>query len=39
MRHFDRLREGATHSIETSGIHLDTIRDLMQINSLLASMT
>ncbi len=38
MRHFSRLREGATRSIETSSIHLDTIRDLKQINSLLASM-
>ena len=38
MRHFSRLREGSTRSIETSGIHLDTIRDLKQINSLLASM-
>jgi len=38
MRHFTRLREGATRSIETSSIHLDTIRDLKQINSLLASM-
>ncbi|NNU61848.1 hypothetical protein HKX02_16565, partial [Ochrobactrum soli] len=27
-----------TRSIETSTIHLDTIRDLKQINSLLASM-
>jgi phosphate:Na+ symporter len=38
MRHFSRLREGSTRSIETSTIHLDTIRDLKQINSLLASM-
>lgn len=38
MRHFSRLREGSTRSIETSSIHLDTIRDLKQINSLLASM-
>lgn len=36
--HFSRLREGSTRSIETSSIHLDTIRDLKQINSLLASM-
>jgi phosphate:Na+ symporter len=36
--HFDRLREGAAKSVETSSIHLDTIRDLKQINSLLASM-
>nr|WP_281379249.1 Na/Pi cotransporter family protein [Amaricoccus macauensis] len=37
-RHFLRLSEGTPESIETSAIHLDTIRDLKQINSLLASM-
>ncbi|AZO37325.1 MAG: Na/Pi cotransporter family protein [Mesorhizobium sp.] len=36
--HFLRLREGTAKSIETSSIHLDTIRDLKQINSLLASI-
>lgn len=36
--HFQRLREGTVRSVETSSIHLDTIRDLKQINSLLASM-
>jgi len=36
--HFARLRDGTALSIETSTIHLDTIRDLKQINSLLASM-
>jgi phosphate:Na+ symporter len=36
--HFARLREGASRSVDTSTIHLDTIRDLKQINSLLASM-
>lgn len=36
--HFERLREGTAKSVETSSIHLDTIRDLKQINSLLASM-
>jgi phosphate:Na+ symporter len=36
--HFARLREGTSKSVETSSIHLDTIRDLKQINSLLASM-
>ncbi|WP_027054799.1 Na/Pi cotransporter family protein [Mesorhizobium erdmanii] len=36
--HFLRLREGTAKSVETSSIHLDTIRDLKQINSLLASM-
>lgn len=37
-RHFGRLSEGAPRSLETSTIHLDTIRDLKQINSLLASI-
>ena len=37
-RHFERLREGTTKSVETSSLHLDTIRDLKQINSLLASI-
>lgn len=36
--HFARLRDGTPRSVETSSIHLDTIRDLKQINSLLASM-
>ena len=36
--HFVRLRDGTAKSIETSSIHLDTIRDLKQVNSLLASM-
>ncbi|UGX86600.1 Na/Pi cotransporter family protein [Phyllobacterium meliloti] len=38
QRHFSRLREGTLRSLETSSIHLDTIRDLKQINSLLAAM-
>jgi phosphate:Na+ symporter len=37
-RHFRRLREGTIRSVETSSIHLDTIRDLKQVNSLLAAM-
>jgi len=37
-RHFERLREGTEQSVETSSIHLDTIRDLKQINSLLAAI-
>ena len=37
-RHFERLREGTALSVETSSLHLDTIRDLKQINSLLASI-
>ncbi|QPC88361.1 Na/Pi cotransporter family protein [Mesorhizobium sp. NBSH29] len=36
--HFKRLRDGSERSIETSSIHLDTIRDLKEINSLLASI-
>ncbi len=36
--HFERLSEGAERSIETSSLHLDTIRDLKQINSLLVSI-
>ncbi|NMG40573.1 Na/Pi cotransporter family protein [Chelativorans sp. ZYF759] len=36
--HFERLREGTIRSVETSSLHLDTIRDLKQINSLLASI-
>ena len=36
--HFSRLRDGTAKSLETSPIHLDTIRDLKQINSLLASI-
>ena len=38
QNHFFRLRDGTPKSVETSSIHLDTIRDLKQINSLLASM-
>lgn len=38
LRHFERLREGSVKSAGTSSIHLDTIRDLKQINSLLASL-
>ncbi len=38
QRHFERLREGTAKSIETSAVHLDTLRDLKQINSLLASL-
>ncbi|HEY6632957.1 MAG TPA: Na/Pi cotransporter family protein [Rhizobiaceae bacterium] len=36
--HFARLRDRTVKSLETSTIHLDTIRDLKQINSLLAAM-
>jgi len=37
-RHFGRLRDQSVRSIETSSLHLDTIRDLKQINSLLATL-
>ncbi|EKF19294.1 Na/Pi cotransporter family protein [Nitratireductor pacificus] len=37
-RHFERLRQGTEQSVETSSLHLDTIRDLKQINSLLATL-
>jgi phosphate:Na+ symporter len=36
--HFERLRKGTEKSVDTSSIHLDTIRDLKQINSLLATL-
>ena len=38
-RHMARLRAGATESIDSSPIHLDVIRDLSQINSLLCSVS
>lgn len=38
LHHFERLRDGSPQSIETSSIHLDTIRDLKEINALLASL-
>jgi phosphate:Na+ symporter len=37
-RHFGRLRDGRSESIETSAIHLDVIRDLKRINSHLTSV-
>jgi phosphate:Na+ symporter len=36
-RHIQRLRAGTVESIDSSPIHLDVIRDLAQINSLLSS--
>jgi phosphate:Na+ symporter len=36
--HFERLGERTEKSVETSSIHLDTIHDLKQINSLLTSI-
>lgn len=35
--HFERLRRDQADSIETSGLHLDIIRDLTRINSHLAA--
>ena len=37
-RHFARLKEGRSQSIETSSIHLDIIRDFKRINSHLTSV-
>ncbi|HSF95484.1 MAG TPA: Na/Pi cotransporter family protein [Thermohalobaculum sp.] len=37
-RHLRRLQSGSVQSIETSEIHLETIRALKQINSLFASV-
>jgi phosphate:Na+ symporter len=37
-KHFARLKEGRTQSLETSSIHLDIIRDLKRINSHLTSV-
>ncbi|OLL53091.1 Na/Pi cotransporter family protein [Bartonella henselae] len=38
LKHFKRLREGELKNVESSSLHLDTVRDLKQINSLLTSM-
>ncbi|MET3559787.1 phosphate:Na+ symporter [Bartonella japonica] len=38
LKHFKRLRDGNLKNIESSSLHLDTVRDLKQINSLLTSM-
>ncbi len=37
--HHERLRAGVTASRETSALHVDTIRDLKEINSLLVALT
>ena len=37
QRHMQRLRDGTVESIDSSPVHLDVIRDLAQINSLLAA--
>ena len=36
-RHFARVREGVKASIETSGLHLDLVRDLKRIDAHLAA--
>ncbi|MEE8276801.1 MAG: Na/Pi cotransporter family protein [Alphaproteobacteria bacterium] len=36
--HFERLRKGQSDAIETSGLHLDIIRDLKRINAHLTSV-
>jgi phosphate:Na+ symporter len=36
-RHFARVREGVKASIETSGLHLDVVRDLKRIDAHLAA--
>jgi phosphate:Na+ symporter len=36
--HFDRLRRDVAESLETSGLHLDIIRDLARVNSHIASV-
>ena len=38
QNHFDRIGEGRTDSIQTSGLHLDVLRDLKRINSHLTSV-
>jgi phosphate:Na+ symporter len=38
LHHFERLKEATPNSIETSSIHLDTIRDLKEINSLVTTI-
>jgi len=37
-QHLNRLRSGTTESVETSNIHLETVRALKTINSLFASV-
>nr|WP_280861163.1 Na/Pi cotransporter family protein [Pararhodobacter sp. SW119] len=38
-RHLERLRAGDPQSRETSTLHMDIVRDLKEINSLLVSLT
>jgi phosphate:Na+ symporter len=35
--HFERLREGRVGSVETSALHLDTLRDLKRVNAHLVA--
>jgi len=37
-QHLNRLRSGTAQSVETSNIHLETVRALKTINSLFASV-
>jgi phosphate:Na+ symporter len=37
-RHFARVREGRVASIETSGLHLDLVRDLKRIEAHIAAI-
>ena len=37
-RHFERLREGQSQSIETTSLHLDVLRDLKRIHSHICSV-
>lgn len=37
-RHLNRLRSGAVESIESSDLHLETVRSLREINSLMAAV-
>jgi phosphate:Na+ symporter len=37
-RHFERLREGRSQSIETTSLHLDILRDLKRIHSHICSV-
>jgi phosphate:Na+ symporter len=37
-RHFERLREGLSQSIETTSLHLDVLRDLKRIHSHICSV-
>jgi len=38
QRHLDRLKEGLAESIETSGVHIDTLRALKEVNTNFAKI-